>query len=92
MPQTRRGKCPCEAPRFPPACSHWPCHSPAGAEGDKAGYRHASLLGPLLRGHRGPLVLASNSPSHHVLKVVRALGLADVAFQLLVTPDKIPGA
>jgi FMN phosphatase YigB (HAD superfamily) len=38
------------------------------------------------------VVLASNSPSHHVLKVVRALGLADVAFQLLVTPDKIPGA
>lgn len=45
------------------------------------------LLCQLLRASPYPLAIASNSPSWHVDKVLRSLGMKDISFQPILTPD-----
>jgi FMN phosphatase YigB (HAD superfamily) len=57
------------------------------------GYSHGmkkrQFLQDLLSHSRDPKFLVSNSPVHHVLKVLGALGLHEVHFDGIVTPDTV---
>ena len=67
----------------------------AGGEDDKSntGYSHEKsfkqrkILIETLTGIKEPIYLASNSPRSHVMKVIRTLGLGDVNFAGVLTPD-----
>jgi hypothetical protein len=57
----------------------------------RTGYSHAEqerlLIHQLLKGCPHPLAIASNSPSWHVRKVLKCLGLHSLAVQQILTPD-----
>ena len=65
---------------------------PSGESVHKStGYSHheqeQSLIHQLLKGCPHPLAIASNSPSWHVQKVLRCMGLGGLTFDQILTPD-----
>jgi threonine dehydrogenase-like Zn-dependent dehydrogenase/FMN phosphatase YigB (HAD superfamily) len=60
---------------------------------DETGYSHAgdsvSSLREYLNHLSNPLYVASNSPSWHIIKVLKALGLEKVPWKGMLTPDLI---
>lgn len=58
------------------------------------GYTHPrdrELLYRLLQSKKYRLGIMSNSPSWHVEKTLKAMGLSDIQFQYMFTPDRHPG-
>lgn len=57
----------------------------------KTGYNHAKskrkMLQTLLKYSPYPIYLASNSPLSHVSKILRNLGLYDIPYSSIITPD-----
>ena len=67
----------------------------ASASSINTGYNHArsrmrrQVIRDLLQNIPNPIYFASNSPKQHVLKVLSALGLREVKYDGLLTPDTI---
>lgn len=64
-----------------------------GKSNSNTGYSHDKsakarrILIEILKGIEEPIFLASNSPKSHVMKVVKTLGLGDINFAGVLTPD-----
>eukprot|EP00903_Cladosiphon_okamuranus_P008819 g8446.t1 len=56
-------------------------------DGDMTGYQHRANAALMIRAHRGPVFVASNSPLPHVRRVLEGVGLGDVPFAGILTPD-----
>lgn len=52
--------------------------------------RDRNLLRQMLRFCPYPIYIASNSPSWHVKDTLKAMGLGDIHFEQLFTPDRLP--
>jgi len=63
----------------------------AAAEGDASGYKHSCSVRELLLRSGVRVAIASNSPSWHVHRVLRALGLSRVPWCAILTPDLVGG-
>ena len=67
--------------------------STKGERSFNTGYSHGmkkrQFLRDLLSNSREPKFLVSNSPANHVLNVLRALGLHEIEFDGIVTPDTV---
>ncbi|KAG5180576.1 hypothetical protein JKP88DRAFT_166382 [Tribonema minus] len=63
----------------------------SSSRGDATGYRHRIGWTRLLRHVPCSKYVASNSPRRHVLRVLRALGLADVHWSGILCPDTTGG-
>ena len=61
------------------------------AGGDTSGYKHSSSLRHLLLRSGARLAIASNSPSWHVKRVLAALGLSNIQWCAVITPDVAEG-
>jgi len=55
-------------------------------------HRKMQYIATQLKALRTPLYFASNSPKFHVLRILSALGLSDVPYHGLITPDSISSA
>ncbi|CAM9734807.1 unnamed protein product [Pylaiella littoralis] len=55
--------------------------------GDATGYQHRANAAQMIRGHRGPVFVASNSPLSHVRRVLDGVGLGNASFAGVLTPD-----
>jgi FMN phosphatase YigB (HAD superfamily) len=61
----------------------------SGGAGDSSGYKHCGSVREILTRSGARMAIASNSPSWHVERVLAALGLSQLPWCAILTPDTV---